>query len=312
MISVWRGRQEQVPAPTRANLPPPTVAATPLAGAAGGKLEAKASMTEELERQKAKSAQAGAKAQPAKKDSFPSTRVEQDAFAPPPPAAPAEYAAASKAPAAAPPSTPVVEARKRAPAPGGPHEQQQAQTQAQPVGGASAGNRSAASRSDEPAAAEVESKALRSGPQAAPERRALAEASRDNDGSVLREEIVVLSDEARADSPEAEYRRLLVPPAQTVAALRARREAWRAFVQRFPNSPQADEARVRVVETGAAAWRLGLDPDDRARAMEDAAVYLERKDAAGPPKSAPSCRRSRNRRRGKSRGGLGVPRRDLK
>jgi len=280
MISVWRERPEQLPAPRVAELPPPTLSASPLAGAAGEKLEAQTRLADEVARPQAEPAPAAGKVQVPKKDSIPSTRAEQDAFAQPPPAAPAEYAAAAQAPApvAAPPSSPVLEPRKRAPA-RGPHEQQQAQTQTQAVGGVSADNRVATSRVDEPAAAETETKALRSEPQAAPEGRALAKTSRDRDGAGLREETVVPSDEGRADSPVAEYRRLLVPPAQTLAALRARREAWRAFAQRFPESPRADEARVRVVETGAAAWRLGHDPDDRARVMEDAVVYLERKDA---------------------------------
>jgi len=269
MMSVWRDRPEQLPAPRIAALPPPTVAASPLAGAAGGKLEAKERLADDLARRQAESAPAAAKAQPAKKDSIPSPRAEQDAFAQPP-----------AAPAAAAPSSKALEARKRARDAGGPHEQQQVQTQAQAAGGVTADNRASALRADEPAAAEAETKVLRREPQAAPEGRALAKTSRDKDGAGLREEIVVSSDEARAESPVAEYRRLIVAPAQTLAALRARREAWRAFALSFPNSPLADEARVRVVETGAAAWRLGHDPEDLARLREDAAVYLERKDAA--------------------------------
>ena len=283
MMSVWRDRPEQLPAPRVAELPPPTAAASPLAGAAGGKLEAKERLADDLARRQAESAPAAAKAQPAKKDSIPSTRAEQDAFAQPPLASTEEYAAAAQAPAApaaAAPSSKALEARKRARDAGGPHEQQQVQTQAQAAGGVTADNRASALRADEPAAAEAETKVLRREPQAAPEGRALAKTSRDKDGAGLREEIVVSSDEARAESPVAEYRRLIVAPAQTLAALRARREAWRAFALSFPNSPLADEARVRVVETGAAAWRLGHDPEDLARLREDAAVYLERKDAA--------------------------------
>jgi hypothetical protein len=79
---------------------------------------------------------------------------------------------------------------------------------------------------------------------------------------------------------EQEFSRLAAPAAQTVGALRARREAWRTFVRLYPTSPRADEARVRLVETGAAVWRLGRDPRDRERVREDATAYLDGKDAA--------------------------------
>jgi hypothetical protein len=57
---------------------------------------------------------------------------------------------------------------------------------------------------------------------------------------------------------------------------------WRAFTREFPASPRADEARVRVVETGVEAWRVGADSSDLARLREDAAGYLARRDAAQP------------------------------
>jgi hypothetical protein len=68
-------------------------------------------------------------------------------------------------------------------------------------------------------------------------------------------------------------------PPMTLAALRDRREAWRSFTRDFPASPRADEARVRVVETGVAAWRSGGDAADLGRAREDASAYLARRDA---------------------------------
>ena len=68
-------------------------------------------------------------------------------------------------------------------------------------------------------------------------------------------------------------------PAATVG-WRERREAWRAFVAQHPESPHADEARVRVVEAGLEAWRAGGDPRDLDLAREDAAAYLARDDAA--------------------------------
>jgi hypothetical protein len=78
---------------------------------------------------------------------------------------------------------------------------------------------------------------------------------------------------------EMAYRTLLAPTSNTLEALRERREAWRAFVARFPESPHADEARVRIVETGVTAWEAGTEPGDRDRARRDAAAYLQRKDA---------------------------------
>ncbi len=68
-------------------------------------------------------------------------------------------------------------------------------------------------------------------------------------------------------------------PADTVG-WRERREAWRALVAQHPESPHADEARVRVVEAGLEAWRAGGDPRDLDLAREDAAAYLARDDAA--------------------------------
>lgn len=138
----------------------------------------------------------------------------------------------------------------------------------------------AASREDEPAAEAEETPAREDA--AAGVTRPLAKSAGERDAMAMRQE-VVLSEAARAASAdEAEYRRLSAPAAETVEALRARREAWRAFAERFPRSRHADEARVRVVETGAAAWRLGRDARDLARAREDAAAYLDRADAAQP------------------------------
>ena len=71
----------------------------------------------------------------------------------------------------------------------------------------------------------------------------------------------------------------------TLSSLRERREAWRSFTRDFPSSPRADEARVRVIETGAEAWRVGGDPADLSRTREDATAYLAREDAAQAPRA---------------------------
>jgi hypothetical protein len=280
MVSLWSSREEPLPAPRPEAFSPPTVAASPLAGAMGEKEEMKPGPADERKlRQAAPASGRNTTPLPAR-GSIPATGPARDAFAPAPPAAPAEYAVAeAPAPAAPTPSTLGLEARKRAPALGGPYAQQQVQTQEQAVTRPSTGTVASAAPADEPAAAEAEPKALRSEPQAPPAARLQSKSAREKDGAGLREE-VARSDEAGGDSPEGGYQRLLVAPAQSLAALRARREAWRAFALRFPESPRADEARVRVVETGAAAWRLGHDPDDRARVREDAAAYLRKTDAA--------------------------------
>ncbi len=86
---------------------------------------------------------------------------------------------------------------------------------------------------------------------------------------------------AVASSDERIFRLLQEATAPTtLAALRERREAWRSFTRDYPSSPRADEARVRVIQTGAEAWRVGADPADLARTREDAAAYLARRDAA--------------------------------
>lgn len=75
------------------------------------------------------------------------------------------------------------------------------------------------------------------------------------------------------------YRSLLFRSAQTLAEARELREAWRSYSRLHPEGAPADEARVRVVETGAQAYRLGSYPDDLARVREDARAYLGRQDA---------------------------------
>lgn len=65
-------------------------------------------------------------------------------------------------------------------------------------------------------------------------------------------------------------------PPRSDGDARALREAWRVFVAENPDHPQADEARVRLVEAGALAYRLGRQPRDREIAQRDARAYLER------------------------------------
>jgi hypothetical protein len=65
-------------------------------------------------------------------------------------------------------------------------------------------------------------------------------------------------------------------PPRTDGEARTLREAWRAFVDENPGHPHADEARVRLVEAGELAYRLGRRPHDREIALRDGRAYLGR------------------------------------
>jgi hypothetical protein len=75
------------------------------------------------------------------------------------------------------------------------------------------------------------------------------------------------------------FARLAGVPPSGAAAWRERREAWRSFLDTYPESRHADEARVRLIEAGLEAWRAGADAADLTRAREDARGYLARDDA---------------------------------
>jgi hypothetical protein len=83
----------------------------------------------------------------------------------------------------------------------------------------------------------------------------------------------------RLDERDQGYRALLQRTATTAEDARALREAWRAFAQSEAAGPRADEARVRVVQAGAQAFRLSGDSEDRAAVERDARAYLARPDA---------------------------------
>jgi hypothetical protein len=76
------------------------------------------------------------------------------------------------------------------------------------------------------------------------------------------------------------FRSLSTRAARSAAEARALRDAWRAFVQEDPDGAHADLARVRALEAGAAAWRLGGAREDRALVERDAREYLRRADVA--------------------------------
>lgn len=61
---------------------------------------------------------------------------------------------------------------------------------------------------------------------------------------------------------------------------RRARDAWRRFVETHPEGPRADVARVRAIEAGVEAYRLGGEEADRVQALRDVDAYLARPDAA--------------------------------
>jgi hypothetical protein len=79
--------------------------------------------------------------------------------------------------------------------------------------------------------------------------------------------------------PSAAFRALAARPATTIAEARGLREAWRAFATGAVGG-EADDARVRVIETGLQAWQLSAEAADLELARRDAAAYLRRDDAA--------------------------------
>ena len=81
---------------------------------------------------------------------------------------------------------------------------------------------------------------------------------------------------------DARFDLLLRRTASSAGDARALRDAWRAYAREQGEGPRADEARVRVVELGAEAWRRGREESDRAQAERDGREYLERPDARQP------------------------------
>lgn len=123
-----------------------------------------------------------------------------------------------------------------------------------------------------------------SAPAAAPMTQAAAESRREksapDDASKL-----ALAGAGRKDagapgarSDRGRFGQLLDRVAATAAEARALREAWRVHGN-LAAGGEADEARVRVLEAGAQAYRLGRDGADLALLEKDTAAYLARPDA---------------------------------
>jgi hypothetical protein len=72
------------------------------------------------------------------------------------------------------------------------------------------------------------------------------------------------------------------PSPRTADEARRGREGWRHRARTASDPDLADAAWVRVVELGAASWRLGKDPRDLETLKQDAEAYLARADARRP------------------------------
>jgi hypothetical protein len=94
----------------------------------------------------------------------------------------------------------------------------------------------------------------------------------------LQESVTVVqeSSDRLAGAESVKFRSLQRSRPRTDGEARALREEWRKFAEAHPNHPQADEARVRLVEAGALAYRLGRRAQDLETAVRDGRDYLER------------------------------------
>jgi Putative zinc-finger len=89
---------------------------------------------------------------------------------------------------------------------------------------------------------------------------------------------------ASALPPDARFEGLRARRPASLAEARALRDAWEAFARDQPADSRADEARVRAIEAGVTAWRLGGDTADLARARAAAAAYLAADGSAQRPR----------------------------
>jgi predicted anti-sigma-YlaC factor YlaD len=78
----------------------------------------------------------------------------------------------------------------------------------------------------------------------------------------------------RALMDDQRFRSLAARRPASAAEARALREAWEMFARDRPDDPRGDEARVRAIESGITAWRLGGDKADLATARAAARAYL--------------------------------------
>jgi putative zinc finger protein len=89
---------------------------------------------------------------------------------------------------------------------------------------------------------------------------------------------------AQAPGEEARYRGLLARQPASADAARKLHDDWAAFAKAHAEGPRADEARVRALDALLSAYRRGGAARDRQRLREEAALYLQRSDAAQAPR----------------------------
>jgi hypothetical protein len=89
---------------------------------------------------------------------------------------------------------------------------------------------------------------------------------------------------AQAPGEEARYRGLLARQPASADAARKLHDDWAAFAKAHPDGPRGDEARVRALDALLLAYHRSGEARDRQRLREEAALYLQRSDAAQAPR----------------------------
>jgi hypothetical protein len=87
-----------------------------------------------------------------------------------------------------------------------------------------------------------------------------------------------------APGEEARYRALLARQPASADAARKLSDDWTAFAKAHADGPRADEARVRALDALLSAYRAAGEPRDLQRLRGEAALYLQRSDAAQAPR----------------------------
>jgi hypothetical protein len=85
---------------------------------------------------------------------------------------------------------------------------------------------------------------------------------------------------AQAPGEEARYRGLRARQPASADAARKLHDDWAAFAKAHADGPHADEARVRALDALLLAYHRSGEARDRQRLREEAALYLQRSDAA--------------------------------
>ena len=123
---------------------------------------------------------------------------------------------------------------------------------------------------------------------------AAASAEAPREAAAERKEERARTNSARADVGDA--RPALKKNVGRPEDARRARDAWRRIAVSDPAGPRADDARVRMIEAGVEAYRLGGDVADRRQAVSDGEAYLARPDATQAERVRAALRRLDDRR----------------